>query len=29
MADSISLTTPLTDEVIDNLSIGQHVAFRA
>lgn len=27
MADSIALTTPLADEVIDGLAIGQHVTF--
>lgn len=27
MADSISLSTPLTDAVIDGLAIGAHVAF--
>lgn len=27
MADSIALTTPLTDEAIDGLTIGTHVTF--
>lgn len=27
MAETVHLTTPLTDEVIDGLSIGTHVAF--
>jgi len=27
MADSIALTTPLTDEMIDKLTIGTHVTF--
>lgn len=27
MAESIALTTPLTDEVIDTLTIGSHVTF--
>lgn len=27
MSDSTPVTTPLTDEVIDRLTIGTHVAF--
>ncbi|HMO55627.1 MAG TPA: fumarate hydratase C-terminal domain-containing protein, partial [Tepidiformaceae bacterium] len=27
MADTVQLTTPLTDEVVDGLTIGTHVAF--